>query len=53
MCDDKKTAAKEPQEQKPEAAEKKQDELSQEQLNKISGGAFPTAVNSQITDSVT
>ena len=28
-------------------------ELNQNDLEKVSGGAFPTAVNSQITDSVT
>ena len=28
-------------------------ELSDRELDKVSGGAFPTAVNDQITDSVT
>lgn len=31
----------------------KKDELSPEHLDKISGGAFPTSINSQITDAVT
>lgn len=30
----------------------KKEKLSQKQLNKISGGAMPTPVNGQITDSV-
>ena len=34
-------------------AELEATKLSDKELDKVSGGAFPTAVNSQITDSVT
>lgn len=38
--------------QAPPPEDLKKDELSPENLDNISGGAYPTAINGQITDSV-
>lgn len=41
------------QKKKNEKKKKAKGALSQKQLDKVSGGAIPTPVNGQITDSVT